>query len=120
MDLMEDLPSTGLYLKVRVDKLEPQRMPVPCLNGAGSCEYNVCDHIITGHSDIFCSLGSCSCPLKAKSYSGSSLHYTLPRIGGPVFAKILQGNFEGNVTFYNKVTSRVYGCLGIKFNIKAN
>lgn len=120
MDLMEDLPRTGLYLKIRVDKLEPQRMPVPCLNGVGSCQYDVCSQIIEANPGIFCSLGSCSCPLIAKSYTGSSLQYSLPRLGGPVFAKIVQGNFEGNVTFFNKITSREYGCLGMKFTIKAN
>ena len=120
IDLKEDLPRTGLLLKIRVDKLEPQRMPVPCLSGVGSCQYDACTQIIQANPGIFCSLGSCSCPLEAKSYTASQLEYSLPRLGGPVFAKILQGNFEGNITFFNRISSREYGCLGMKFTIKAS
>ena len=36
MDLLEDLPDENLKVKVRVEKLEPERMQVPCMNGMGS------------------------------------------------------------------------------------
>jgi hypothetical protein len=36
MELLEDLPSENLKVKVQVEKLEPERMQVPCMNGMGS------------------------------------------------------------------------------------
>lgn len=36
MQLLEDLPSQNLKVKVQLDKLEPERMGVPCMNGVGS------------------------------------------------------------------------------------
>ena len=37
MRLTEDLPGQGqLRVRIQLDKLEPERMPVPCMNGLGS------------------------------------------------------------------------------------
>lgn len=81
--------------------------------------YDVCGDMVSKQKDIFCALGACECPLKKKVYASSGVPYQLPRVGGPVFAQILQGNFEGKITFYNNVTDRVYGCLGMELAIQA-
>ena len=36
MTVVEDLPVENLLVRVQLDKLEPQRMLVPCMNGYGS------------------------------------------------------------------------------------
>lgn len=36
MELLEDLPAEKLRVKVQIEKLEPERMQVPCMNGMGS------------------------------------------------------------------------------------
>lgn len=36
MQLLEDLPSQNLFVQIELTKLEPERMPVPCINGRGS------------------------------------------------------------------------------------
>lgn len=82
--------------------------------------YDVCSEVIPNNHDAFCEFGACECPLVSKTYSASGLNYQLPTMGGPVFARILEGNFEGNITFFNAISSREYGCLGMKFAIKAN
>lgn len=36
MQLLEDLPSHSLKVRIQLEKLEPERMAVPCMNGIGS------------------------------------------------------------------------------------
>lgn len=36
MQLLEDLPTENLKVRVELEKLEPERMAVPCMNGRGS------------------------------------------------------------------------------------
>lgn len=64
-------------------------------------------------------MGACECPLKKKVYRARNLQYVLPRLGGPLFAQIMAGNFEGSVQFVDGVTGRVFGCLGMDLAIKA-
>merc|ERR1712123_213167 len=42
--ISEDLPS-DLLIKMDLHKLTPFPMSVPCLNGVGSCEYDICSMI---------------------------------------------------------------------------
>jgi len=120
--LAEDLPSDKVMMKLAILKVEPYRMTVPCFRGIGSCTYNVCGDMIPNHQAQFCNIGACSCPLKAGTYTNlgkDPMHVELPNMGGSIIGKILQGNFEANVTFYNSDTAEEYACLGMNFAIKA-
>lgn len=82
MRVHEDLPSSNLKVRISLDKLEPQRMAVPCFSGVGSCVYDVCNDVLPNNQDAFCAFGACECPLVTKSYSSSDLVYKLPTMGG--------------------------------------
>ena len=81
--------------------------------------YDACKSVLPNNQDIFCAMGGCQCPLLKKTYRANGLTYKIPRMGGPVFAQILEGNFEGTITFFNNATGREYGCLGMQFPIKS-
>lgn len=81
--------------------------------------YDVCKDVIPKNQAAFCAMGACSCPLITKTYTASNIPYALPELGGPIFAQILEGNFDGNITFFNGETNQNYGCLGMQFSIRA-
>ena len=118
-DLNYDLPDHDVFLTLKIQKQEPTQMNVPCLRGIGSCSYDVCKDMVPTHEKEFCELGSCTCPFPAKRYSTKGIHYALPTIGATVFKHILEGSYVANMTFHNSVTKQIYGCIGMKFNIKA-
>lgn len=118
-DLSHDLPDRDLMLSLKIEKQEPIRMTVPCLKGIGSCTYDICKDIVPYHQKEFCELGSCTCPCPAKNYSTKGIPYALPTIGGTIFKEILEGNYVANMTFHNAVTKQIYGCMGMRFAIKA-
>ncbi|KAI1280749.1 hypothetical protein HDE_13949 [Halotydeus destructor] len=119
-DLVSDkqLPSENLYIKLHLEKQTPTKLLVPCFQGYGSCEYDVCNHVIPNNEKAFCAMGICHCPFMQKEYKGQNIPYTLPNIGGGIFAKIMEGDYLGNATFFNKLDGTVYGCIGMKFTIK--
>ena len=53
-------------MKLDLKKIEPFPMTVPCLDGVGSCEYDICQ-IITDSGDSLCQHfpegQPCGCPL---------------------------------------------------------
>lgn len=118
--VLEEVPSDHLYVQLDLDKLSPFEMYVPCIYGIGSCKYDVCNDVIPNNRAVFCAMGACQCPLGAKNYVADKIPFMLPLIGGRVFASILEGDYIGNITFLDDVTEKVYGCLGIKFTIKAD
>ncbi|XP_074599205.1 uncharacterized protein LOC141853688 [Brevipalpus obovatus] len=118
LEVVRDIPSTGLAARLTLIKLEPERMLVDCINGIGSCVYDVCNELLPNNQVTFCQLGICQCPFTMKKYASTSLPYQIQDLGGPVFGAIMQGNFEGNITFFNKLDNKIYGCLGMKFKIQ--
>ena len=82
--MREDLPS-DLMIKLDLQKVDPFPMTVPCLEGVGSCEYDICKvmmrmmimmmmmmymhQIITDAGDSLCQYfpesQPCGCPLLA-------------------------------------------------------
>jgi hypothetical protein len=118
-DLAHDLPDHDVILSLQIEKQEPMRMTVPCLKNIGSCSYDVCKDMVPYHEKEFCELGSCKCPFPAKRYTTKGIPYALPVIGAAIFKEILEGSYIANMTFHNSATKQVYGCLGLKFNIKA-
>ena len=53
-------------IKLVLEKVTPFPMTVPCLDGVGSCEYDICK-IIENSADTLCTFfpenQPCSCPL---------------------------------------------------------
>ncbi|KAI1290381.1 hypothetical protein HDE_08055 [Halotydeus destructor] len=120
MEVIKEIPKDNFFVKLNLEKTNPRKMKVPCMHGMGSCSYDICNQLLPKYNDIFCNkMGLCSCPFEPQVYSGSNVPYNLPERGGPAFAKIMQGNYVGNLTFYNKADGTVYGCMGMKFTIKS-
>ena len=118
-DVKHELPDHDLFMSLHIVKLEPFSMQVPCLKGIGSCTYDVCKDLVPYHQKEFCELGSCKCPIPAKRYSTKGINYALPTIGKTVLKRILEGRYVANLTFHNPVLKQEYGCIGMKFRVKA-
>ena len=88
------------------------------MNFALYSSYDVCNDVIPHNQAAFCAMGICQCPLVAKDYVGNDIPYEIPKRGGKIFAKILEGDYTSNITFYNKQSDRIYGCVGMKFTVK--
>ncbi|GFT34834.1 uncharacterized protein NPIL_494211 [Nephila pilipes] len=119
MVVLKDLPAANFQMKMSLMKLEPRRMKVPCLQDIGSCTYDVCD-MIKNHKDTFCPMfpdpKDCGCPMKANSYFMKNAFVPIPDFG-EIFAKILQGGYEGNITFIDGSTNTEVGCVAMTFQI---
>ena len=46
--------------------------------------------------------------------------FVIPNKGGSIFKKLLQGKYDGNITFFHDTTKKVYGCMNMKFSIKTD
>ncbi|CAL1287326.1 unnamed protein product [Larinioides sclopetarius] len=119
MEVLKDLPISDLDMKVSLMKLDPIRRNLPCIHGVGSCSYDFCEHI-ENFRDIYCPYfpdpDDCGCPIKAGTYNMRNSLVAMPNLG-EVFAKILQGHFEGNITFVDKATNTELGCCIMNFEI---
>ncbi|GFR29335.1 retrovirus-related Pol polyprotein from transposon TNT 1-94 [Trichonephila clavata] len=84
------------------------------------CTYDVCE-MITNHRSEFCPMfpnpNECGCPMKKGSYSLRDAPVVLPNFG-EIFAKILKGDYEGNITFIDKSSNKQLGCIAIGFQIE--
>ncbi|XP_055927794.1 ganglioside GM2 activator-like isoform X2 [Argiope bruennichi] len=120
MDILKDLPASGLEMKMDLIKLDPRKMNVPCLDNIGSCSYDVCE-LIQNHRSEFCPMfpnpDECGCPMKAGYYSLKNAPVVLPDFG-EIFVKILKGHYEGNITFTDKNSNKQVGCIAITFEIE--
>merc|ERR1712203_86095 len=95
----EDLP-IDLKIKMDLKKIAPFPMTVPCLDGVGSCEYDICSYI-ENMSDILCpafpAYQPCSCPLLA---------------GEPILGAVMEGDYEATATLYGASDKdRILGCM---------
>lgn len=119
-DLTRDWPA-DMMLKVEVIKEDPYDIEVPCLNGLGSCEVDMCAYI-TKYPDIFCQLFPegvpCTCTLVAAHYEAKGFDITLPDLGTAI-DHVIAGGYHGNVTLYSKSDpSTLLGCIKFNFQLK--
>lgn len=117
IEITRDIPVQDFYVRTEIIRLYPKPLKIPCMKGKGSCEYDVCNDMLPNHHDQFCQFGFCECPVKVGKYSGKGITYTLPQIGGPVFKKLLKGDYTGKVTFYNRQSEIIYGSMCMNFTI---
>ncbi|CAG0886256.1 unnamed protein product [Cyprideis torosa] len=121
LDVLEDLPE-DLQLSLNLKKLDPD-LTVPCLDGIGSCTYDVCP-LFDVAGDLLCAIfpnpDECQCPIPSGSYGtqpGSPLVLEVPYIDDIITA-ILVGRFEGTMTFHRPSTpDEALGCLLLKFEL---
>lgn len=120
VSVLEDLPPSGLKMTLKLTKLDPKVMPVPCLKNIGSCSYDVCE-MIQNHKDKFCPMFppgiECGCELKKSDYNLKNAEVDLPNFG-EIFAKILEGHYNGTITFDDTNTKTEVGCIAVTFEIK--
>ncbi|XP_023329952.1 ganglioside GM2 activator [Eurytemora carolleeae] len=115
----EDMP-TDLILKLDLNKLDPFPMTVPCLNGIGSCEYELCPMIVD-MADTLCPhfppTQPCGCPLLAGDMALSGLEIPVPDMG--LLGVVMAGGYEATATFYGASNKdKVLGCLNLTFTLK--
>ena len=115
--ISEDLPM-DLIIKMDLHKLTPFPMTVPCLNGVGSCEYEICP-MIENMADTLCPSfpenQPCSCPLLAGEMFLEGVETPVQDMG-PILGAVMEGEYQATATFYaasNK--DRILGCVEFTF-----
>ena len=75
--ITETIPE-DLISELSLKKMDPFPVPVPCLNGFGSCPYDGC-----GVMNQLCQYATppCSCPLQAGSYKFDNVQLQIPDLG---------------------------------------
>jgi len=114
--LTEDMPN-DLIIKLDLQKQDPFPLDVPCLNGLGSCEYDICS-IIESNSEQFCpafpDFQPCHCPLLKGHFQMSGVKLDVPSFGALDY--LMVGSYKARATFYGKSTSdRLLGCMEFDF-----
>merc|ERR1712142_213082 len=114
--IREDLPMDTVF-KLDLQKLEPFPMKVPCVNGIGSCPYDVCPL----KTDILCPYfpdnQPCECPLKANTWDMKGVDVPVPDMG-PILGKVMEGKYEAKATLYPKSNpDNILGCFALNFRI---
>merc|ERR1712117_821322 len=99
--IREDLP-TDLMLKLDLEKVTPFPMTVPCLDGIGSCEYDICK-IIDNAGDALCAnfppTQPCSCPFLEGEIEINGLEVKVDDMGD-VLGAVMEGSYEATANFY--------------------
>merc|ERR1711962_216239 len=118
--IRKDLP-TDLMVKMAIKKLTPFPMNVPCLNGIGSCEYEICPMIEAG-VDTWCPSfpenQPCGCPLKAGEIVLNGIELPVQDMG-PVLGPLMEGDYRATATFYGaSAKDEILGCVEFTFTLK--
>jgi len=120
INLKEDMP-TDWIMHLDLKKLEPFPMKVPCLNGIGSCPYELCP-IIVDHPDIFCPhfppSQPCGCPLLSAELDMKGIEVQVPDFGA-IIGSVMEGKYEAKATFFSKASpDKILGCMDLTFSLK--
>jgi len=118
--ITEDMP-TDLIFDLKLKKLDPFPMTVPCLSGIGSCPYEICP-IIENMGDTLCpsfpDTQPCGCPLLAGDFTLSGVKIPVPDMG-PVLGSVMEGSYEATAEMYGKSNpDRKLACILMTFNLK--
>merc|ERR1711915_169077 len=118
--LRADLP-TDLIFDLALEKLEPFPMKVPCLNGIGSCPYELCP-MIEENDDVLCphfpENQPCSCPLMAGTWDMKGVEVPVPDMG-PILGAVMEGKYTATSTLYGKSDpDNVLGCFILNFSLQ--
>jgi len=118
--LAADLPN-DLIFDLKLEKLEPFPMTVPCLNGIGSCPYDICP-MIENSADILCPSfpenQPCSCPLLAGDFVLSGVKVPVADMG-PILGSVMEGSYAATAELYGASNpDNKLGCIIFSFSLK--
>merc|ERR1712071_66247 len=115
--IREDLP-TDLIINLDLHKLTPFPMTVPCLNGVGSCEYEICP-MIEDMADTLCPAfppsQPCGCPLLAGEMQLEGVEMPVQDMG-PILGEVMKGEYRATATLYGASDKEnILGCVEFTF-----
>jgi len=118
--MREDLP-TDLMVQLNLQKITPFPMTVPCLDGVGSCEYDICK-ILENAGDSLCAnfppSQPCSCPFLEGEIEINGLQVQVDDMGD-VLGAVMEGSYEATANFYGASNpDRAIGCIAFSFTLK--
>jgi len=118
--MSEDLPM-DLMLNLELSKTTPFPMHVPCMNGVGSCEYELCP-MLQGMGDDFCDNfppeQPCGCPFLKGDLELSGIQLPVQDMG-PVLGAVMQGKYKATATMYGASNKdRILGCVEFTFELE--
>merc|ERR1712080_27359 len=117
--IREDLP-TDLTLNLDLHKITPFPMTVPCLNGVGSCEYELCP-MIEDMADTVCPSfpenQPCGCPLLMGEMHLEGIEMPVQDMG-PILGEVMKGSYRATATLYGASNKdKILGCIEFTFKL---
>merc|ERR1712158_1444 len=117
--IRKDLP-TDLTLNLDLHKVTPFPMTVPCLNGVGSCEYELCP-MIEDMADTVCPSfpenQPCGCPLLAGEMRLEGIEMPVQDMG-PILGEVMKGSYRATATLYGASNKdKILGCIEFTFKL---
>ena len=118
--LSDDLPM-DLVMFLDLQKITPFPMKVPCLDGVGSCEYDMCEYLVN-MSEYLCpgfpDYQPCSCPLLKGDFILENVQTPVPDMG-PILGAVMEGGYEATATLYGLSNpDKILGCMKMTFSLK--
>jgi len=119
-EIREDLPS-DLMMKLDLKKIDPFPMTVPCLDGVGSCDYDICQ-IITDMGATVCDHfpegQPCGCPLLQGGMDLQGIEMPVQDMGD-VLGSVMEGGYEATARFYPASDPSIdIGCMEFTFTLQ--
>jgi len=106
-----------LISELSLKKMDPFPVPVPCLNGFGSCPYDGC--MVMNQLCKFAD-PQCACPLQPGNYKFDNVALNLPDLGD-VLDTLMVGHYTGQMNFYSKAApDTILGCYEMDFSMTHN
>merc|ERR1711994_747656 len=122
LEATEDLPA-DLVIFMKLKKMYPFPLDVPCFNGVGSCEYDGCA-VIEGNPSICKVLEkngiACKCPFPKGTWDLHGATQAVPDMG-ETMDKLMVGHYKAKMTAYGKSNpSRILTCFDLEFTFTHN
>merc|ERR1712241_39889 len=116
-ELTDQLPG-DLVIFMKLKKMSPYPLDVPCFNGVGSCEYDGCA-VIEGNPSICKVLEkngiACKCPFPKGKWDLHGATQAVPDMGATM-DKLMVGHYKAKMTAYGKSNpSKVLTCFDLEF-----
>ena len=123
LSITSDLPMNAqfsLQLNKTVTLLgneDPFELPLPCVDGMGSCTAPVCDLFHLWYADYICPFfhqakQTCACPVKAGIYASKSVPVAVPfdKFKG-LWALLSKGQYHAMFTITSPDKKTIFACL---------
>merc|ERR1719348_1379152 len=115
----EGLPS-DLWMTMELNKQTPFPMHVPCLDGVGSCEYDLCA-MIADMGDTICASfpegQQCGCPLLQGEMHLQGVELPVQDMG-PVLGAVMEGSYSATITMFPASNKQhILSCVEFTFKL---